>query len=520
MLGSIFSLMLGAFNHYLLALKIMGERLNYSKYPFIRKYKTKIVDVIGAAGFCYMLGAFVYVLSELFVRLFKLFKFVFDIFIYSKVNTEYTEELLKEALSMLPNVDWLLVVKLCTLMIVLTFTWIMINFRNQSFRLTAEFHVLYSISSIILKNFHFGKRGIVSFVFFMASTIALTFFILPEDFFLANIQIVLLFWVAIYVVIYVYGNMADISIDTKKFVLFFAIILFTVYYIYFNGSKFASNATEFTYGFITFFLAIDRFSNQYKDYRKKLFEGVDIQFVIGVFSKNDYDTLNRKLKLHLDKDVELYDNPRLVGMIYFNMTDPNFDFAKSCFEESIRRDSKDHISKYYLAQILIDNVRSTEINENDTDNLIHEAIRLLEEAKLYQTEKGFDGLQLIDIDYLIAIAKFHTCSPDYEEVLKLLENSGNGYVVSDYYRAGCMLNLNPPKLTEAEKILKRINYDDGFQDIPFLLATIEVMKEHTDFEALNLYISEAQKFEIDCSVVIDQMNEKLIILEQNNGSKV
>ncbi|MFD2658121.1 tetratricopeptide repeat protein [Gracilibacillus thailandensis] len=438
----------------------MEEVLFHSKNRFIRRYHLKIVDFLSLFFILYLLTGLIYLIITFIPIVNGILKNIISL---TSLNNKPTNSTLLE-FHLFPEMDFGLMLKLFILNTVIAITVIMLNKNGR--RVKQELVILESILKLVVSKLYFSKKNIYIYIFFIISTMIITYFVVSSEYYFNSLLIIYIFWTSLFLVIITFSNLNKNEIQAKRFLFYFFIIPITIIYVLNNSKDYFYHSINLVFVVVTIFLAFDRLISLIVDYREKLFNGEDLLFVINGFTIEDYDNLKKKLRIQGKKKIEEVDDPVLVGLIFINSSKQNLELAKYYFRWALKLEPDNNVAKVYLASTLLNIKR----NSNE---YIEKAYELFNSVETDQKSNNYTQIIFSDLHVSLAEVEFLRRNSDYKRIIELLKkeswlSDSLTYMLGySYFKVGNFI--------KAKKLLsKLINNHSEFEDVPNLLTEINL----------------------------------------------
>ncbi|MGE1195446.1 tetratricopeptide repeat protein [Priestia megaterium] len=396
-------------DYSLIQLNEFEIKLNNSNNNYLRKYGSYVVDLLSLIIFSYFLAALLFMVISLLPPIYMLISNVIKIIIGS-INLKVVQLDINPL--MFSTIKYKNLFILLILVVVISITILIFNYRNKDFRLIQLLAIANSILRLVFLNLQFKFSLFFGGAIFSVIASSITLLIVPISFFLNNILGIMLFWVAFFVTLFTYSNFSKDNIRAKRFVLFLLFVPISISYIIKNQSTLFDNPVNLLFLFVTIFLLFDRIFSLLVEYKEQIYEGKDLGFVITYFSEEDFSKI--RIVNHLDDEerLELFDNDVLAGAVFLRSKNPDLLKAEKCLRKSLASIPNDNFVRFVLAEALY---------KMGGDKNLLEAIDLLRDIQKTQVENPYE-FEIINIKQLINLYIQGLKEPNRKKIIETLEN--------------------------------------------------------------------------------------------------
>lgn len=470
-------------NFYLIFNKNLEDKLKYNHLKWIQKNSNLLINIEIATMLSWMFGGFIYILITIFQSIIFAYKFILQIIeliiIEKSINAAYP--FYYKVFNFKLMLWFSFTIFICSILIIL------LNVKKQNFKMIKELDVIIHIIKMLRKSININK-WILYLYFIFTAILSVSTYLFFNNF---KIDFIVAFWSSIFLLIYTYGTIDENETKAKKFLLYIIVAPVTLMNTALTTSNIINDPIKVMALVVTLFFTLDMIANSYMDYRKHLFDGEEITFLIGSFDEDDFNKLDKKLRIFTLEDAIRLDKLNILGLISLYKESKDIELAKKCFETSLNINEKDNIALYYLAYILF---------KTNSKEYIREALNLFQKVKENQINDT-DEIKFLDVNIFISACLLKTNSEDLDNILHIINQSE--IITSDFLYIKAICYIRKKDISKVDNIRKYLNdlkyFNDVYTDIPYWQASLELLLSSPNYVRLRNYIEEAEKAGIDCS---------------------
>lgn len=396
-------------DYSLIRLNEFEIKLNNSNNNYLRKYGSYVVDLLSLIIFSYFLAALLFMVISLLPSIYMLISNVIKIIIGS-INLKVVQLDINPL--MLSTIQYKNLFILLILVVVISITILIFNYKNKDFRLIRLLAIANSILRLVFTNLQFKFSLFFWGAIFSVIASSITLLIVPISFFLNYILGIILFWAAFFVILFTYSNFSKDNIRAKRFVLFLLFVPISISYIIKNQSTLFDDPVNLLFLFVTIFFLFDRIFSLLVEYKEQIYEGKDLNFVITYFAEEDFSKIKIENQLDDEDGLKLFDNDILAGVVFLKSKNPNLLKAERCLRKSLVNIPNDNFVRFVLAEVL---------HKMGGDKNVLEAIGLLINIKKTQIEDPY-AFEIVDINELIDLYLQDLKEENRKKIVETLEN--------------------------------------------------------------------------------------------------